>query len=145
MDAVCVEHIPQSVCWEVSIVIGWIHDDFDVFLQAIDRVELFSELSPNSVRHPLVVEQLELFRARYPCCSCHPVEYLRVRLAAARIMNGCSRFDNAEMLLRLLLIQARRFIDMQDSDVTEHDGVRRAMDSIEVCLKCAQKGVVYLF
>ena len=159
IDALCsiqpvtdLTDIPASVLLEVPVVIARIAesgDDSDIhaFSRAVDRVQTFSSLSPTSVRHPQAIELLQRFRARFQCIDCHPVEYLRVRLAVAGLMNGCGRFDDATALLRRCRTEARRVLDsgVVAGDGSMASGVRRVVHLMEGCVQCSERRVVYPF
>ncbi len=92
-----------------------------------------------------MIEQLGQFRARFVCIDCHPVEYLRVRLAVARMMNGSERYEDAKALLGFLLQEARRVLDSEEASPEIRESVERVVTLLEGCVKCAEKRVVYLF
>ena len=147
IGSVTTDLIPKSVLAEMPTVMGWIADSGDgirAFLDAMDRVESFARLSSTSTQHPDVIDQLKKFRTKYDCIDCHPVEYLRVRLAVTRMMNGCERYDDARELLRFLRSEADRVLRREVSP-----NLRRAVEwtvpLLEECVECAEKRVIYLY
>ena len=147
IGAVTEDLIPKSVLAEMPSVIRGIADSGDdiyAFLAAMDRVESFARLSRTSTQHPGVIVQLEKFRTKYDCVDCHPVEYLHVRLAVARMMNGCGHYADAKGLLRRLLEAARRVLVSGQLP----EAVRRSVEVVtvllEACFECAELEVIYL-
>ena len=136
--------MPDSVRYEVPVVIGRIGGDYDAFLRAMDRIEAFAELSPMAPQHPLVIDQLVAFRTVFQCINCDPVKYLSVRLAVARMMNGCGHYADAKGLLRRLLEAARRVLVSGQLP----EAVRRSVEVVtvllEACFECAELEVIYL-
>ena len=125
-------------------MIGRIGDDYGAFLRAMDRIEAFSELSSAVPQHPLVISQLEAFRKAFECINCDPVRYLTVRLAVARMMNGCGHYADAKRLLRFLLEDARRVLACGGLCDADYAALEDLEVLLEGCFECAESGVVYL-
>ena len=147
LDAASDDIIPKSVLEAVPAVLGRLAEagsDIHAFVRAMDELEGFAFVSRASPRHRLIVEQLAVFRARFDCIDCDPVEYLLVRLAVARMMNGSERYEDAKRLSGFLIDEASRMLDCDELTRALRDRVDWVVFQLEECVECAVKRKVYL-